>query len=527
MKTTLLEAVSGPELLPEPGQYSAPQGEVRWDLEGIEVRAGEKVVFSAPASEPVTVQLSRSTRVVQPHWLKSMFGGDHKVEYRAHVELRTARKRFTLSAEAPEAWVKGLKELPKEGLMVPRETLVGVVGIVRALGGKIAHAGHEGRAGVVAVGPRPQTIDPDAYRKLADERDAAERERLSLEAALRREREARETLESEQAERESRAKSAEEVAAKLSRLQGEHDALRGKLKRAEKEAASARSEKVAVEQAHGALRAEVERLQAYVKQLLGEVEVRPMKTLDEHNRVLGLSLPEHLSGLQRSGVACPQCSLIHDEQVEMIRTAETAYGGIKKGEYAPNWGDPDGLEQPVTSCRARCVRCGYEGWMFERIASCNVVLEHPGESKLAVIRALRDGLRSDKTLAEIKAIVDTAPVTVATGLARDRAHRFAQQLQDAGGRARVETGGGGESRGQGERLDGMTRYRVVLQAVGPHKIQVIKEVRAITQLDLKAAKALVDSTPNTVTEGLEASETAVIRKRLEGAGATVVVEPGG
>jgi len=64
-------------------------------------------------------------------------------------------------------------------------------------------------------------------------------------------------------------------------------------------------------------------------------------------------------------------------------------------------------------------------------------------------------------------------------------------------------------------------FDVVLAAIGDKKINVIKEVRAITALGLKEAKDLVESAPKTVKEGVKKEEAEEIKKKLEEAGATV------
>ena len=66
-----------------------------------------------------------------------------------------------------------------------------------------------------------------------------------------------------------------------------------------------------------------------------------------------------------------------------------------------------------------------------------------------------------------------------------------------------------------------TEFTVVLAGIGEKKIQVIKEVRAITGLGLKEAKDLVDGAPKPVKEGISKSEADEIKKKLEEAGATV------
>ena len=64
-------------------------------------------------------------------------------------------------------------------------------------------------------------------------------------------------------------------------------------------------------------------------------------------------------------------------------------------------------------------------------------------------------------------------------------------------------------------------FTVVLAAVGAKKIEVIKEVRAITGLGLKEAKDLVEGAPKPVKEGVAKAEAEDLKKKLEGAGATV------
>ena len=66
-----------------------------------------------------------------------------------------------------------------------------------------------------------------------------------------------------------------------------------------------------------------------------------------------------------------------------------------------------------------------------------------------------------------------------------------------------------------------TEFDVVLTAVGAQKINVIKEVRAVTSLGLKEAKDLVEGAPKAVKEGVSKDEAEKIKKQLEAAGATV------
>ncbi len=69
-----------------------------------------------------------------------------------------------------------------------------------------------------------------------------------------------------------------------------------------------------------------------------------------------------------------------------------------------------------------------------------------------------------------------------------------------------------------------TEFTVVLTGAGAKKIQVIKEVRALTSLGLKEAKDLVDGAPKPVLEGVPKETADKAREALEGAGATVEVK---
>lgn len=81
----------------------------------------------------------------------------------------------------------------------------------------------------------------------------------------------------------------------------------------------------------------------------------------------------------------------------------------------------------------------------------------------------------------------------------------------------VATGGAAAGAAEEEK----TEFDVVLVEAGANKINVIKEIRAITQLGLKEAKDLVDGAPKTVKEGAPKAEADEIKAKLEAAGAKV------
>lgn len=78
---------------------------------------------------------------------------------------------------------------------------------------------------------------------------------------------------------------------------------------------------------------------------------------------------------------------------------------------------------------------------------------------------------------------------------------------------------GGEAPGEEQ-----SSFDVVLEEIGDQKIQVIKAVREITELGLKDAKALVDSVPKAVKEGVSKIEAEEIKKKLSDAGAVVGIK---
>jgi large subunit ribosomal protein L7/L12 len=85
-------------------------------------------------------------------------------------------------------------------------------------------------------------------------------------------------------------------------------------------------------------------------------------------------------------------------------------------------------------------------------------------------------------------------------------------------------GGAGGGAAVAEEAEEQTEFDVVLNAAGDKKIQVIKEVRALTSLGLKEAKDLVDGAPKPVLEKVNKETADKAKEQLEGAGATVEVK---
>ena len=83
---------------------------------------------------------------------------------------------------------------------------------------------------------------------------------------------------------------------------------------------------------------------------------------------------------------------------------------------------------------------------------------------------------------------------------------------------------GGESAAADAAVEEQTEFTVVLTAFGDKKINVIKEVRAVTSLGLKEAKDLVEAAPKSVMEGVSKQEAEKVKALLEGAGASVEIK---
>src|SRR5256714_15294075 len=87
----------------------------------------------------------------------------------------------------------------------------------------------------------------------------------------------------------------------------------------------------------------------------------------------------------------------------------------------------------------------------------------------------------------------------------------------------VATGGGGGGAPE-EEAEEQTEFDLILQAAGDKKIQVIKEVRALTNLGLKEAKDLVDNAPKPVLERVPKEQADAAKEKLEAAGAGVDIK---
>ena len=113
------------------------------------------------------------------------------------------------------------------------------------------------------------------------------------------------------------------------------------------------------------------------------------------------------------------------------------------------------------------------------------------------VRELHEAVKALETKYGISAAAAAAPVAVAPGAPAPGAPAPAEEK---------------------------TEFAVILAEVGAKKIQVIKEVRAVTTLGLKEAKDLVDGAPKPVKEGVSKQEAQEIKAKLEAAGAKVEIK---
>src|SRR6266852_215687 len=122
------------------------------------------------------------------------------------------------------------------------------------------------------------------------------------------------------------------------------------------------------------------------------------------------------------------------------------------------------------------------------------------------------------TKEEILDAISNMTVLELSELLKDFEERFGVTAAAPVAVAAPAAGGGG---GAAEAEEEQDEFDVILTGAGDKKIQVIKEVRALTSLGLKEAKDLVDSAPKPVLEKVTKEEAEKAKGQLEGAGATV------
>jgi len=124
-------------------------------------------------------------------------------------------------------------------------------------------------------------------------------------------------------------------------------------------------------------------------------------------------------------------------------------------------------------------------------------------------------------MADLNVIVDQL-----SGLTVMEAAELVKKLEEKWGvsAAAVAVAGAPAAGGAAAPVEEKTEFTVVLAAAGANKINVIKEIRAITGLGLKEAKDLVEGAPKTVKEGVSKADADKLKAQLVAAGATVEVK---
>jgi len=119
-----------------------------------------------------------------------------------------------------------------------------------------------------------------------------------------------------------------------------------------------------------------------------------------------------------------------------------------------------------------------------------------------------------------KLVEDLSQLTVMEAAELAKALEEAWGVSAAAAVAVAPAGGGAAA----EAVEEKTEFDVILTGDGGKKIQVIKEVRAITALGLTEAKTLVESAPAPIKEGVNKAEAEEIKKKIEEAGGTVEIK---
>ena len=130
---------------------------------------------------------------------------------------------------------------------------------------------------------------------------------------------------------------------------------------------------------------------------------------------------------------------------------------------------------------------------------------------------MSEDIKLSENGAKVLELIESMTILEAADLVKAMEDKFG--VSAAAPVAVAVAGGGGEAEAEEQ-----TEFTVMLTGVGDKKIQVIKTVRAITGLGLKEAKALVESAPASVKEGLPKDEAETVKTQLEEVGAIVDIK---
>ena len=128
---------------------------------------------------------------------------------------------------------------------------------------------------------------------------------------------------------------------------------------------------------------------------------------------------------------------------------------------------------------------------------------------------------SDITKEQVVSFIENMAVLELAAFVKELEEKFGVSAAAPVGMA---VAAGGPAAGGAAAVEEQSEFDVILTGVGPEKIKVIKEIRTLTGLGLKEAKAVVDEAPTPVKEKVSKEEAESIRKVLEGAGASVQIK---
>lgn len=141
------------------------------------------------------------------------------------------------------------------------------------------------------------------------------------------------------------------------------------------------------------------------------------------------------------------------------------------------------------------------------------------DNEAAVAEVAEEDIQLEGKMAEFAEWLEGISVLELSQLVKALEKKFGVSAAAPMAMAAMPAGGGAGA--DGGAAEEKSTFDVVLTGIGDKKIQVIKEVRAITGLGLKESKELVESAPKAVKEGLEKDEAEKLKEQLEGTGATV------
>ena len=136
----------------------------------------------------------------------------------------------------------------------------------------------------------------------------------------------------------------------------------------------------------------------------------------------------------------------------------------------------------------------------------------------------KEGKAVSQKLQGILKSIDELTVVELAELVKALEEKFGVSAAAAVAVAAPGVGGGGGAAAGGAAQEEKTTFTVVLASAGDKKIQVIKEIRTVTNLGLKEAKDLVEGAPKTIKEGVAKEEADKIKKLLEEQGAKVEIK---